>query len=346
MGETLQKRVNVRSLPAEFDGDLLKGITRIGSYQIDKKTPIGIGSTGYVLRARSKDQHRVALKLGFSSDPRAYAHHMEAARLQDRVASVTPHVPQVHETIAIPAHRITGEKVKRGQREGSFPLVVMEYVPGHPYSRILKRVSQHREREAIQDLWPIAVALDAAHEVGVVHRDVHSDNIVGPQKALKLVDFDIAVENGTRLVKEDAIGTLGYVAREQATVGAIQTGAIDIWQLGATLFEGVTDRQLFEVPDLKTNARVFKDGYATRLSARLATAGLSTPVQDVFMRAEASEPADRYPLAESLMYDFARAAGIPATTYIDLHPGQEQAVSAARRTTQISQKSRLVAAVA
>ena len=92
----------------------------------------------------------------------------------------------------------------------------------------------------------IALALDAAHRAGVVHRDVKPGNVkIRPDGTVKVLDFGLA-KIGTPSEAEDATiaGTAGYVSPEHARGKAVDKRT-DIWAFGVVLFEMVTGLQPF-----------------------------------------------------------------------------------------------------
>ncbi len=136
------------------------------------------------------------------------------------------------------------------------PYVAMEWLDGEDLA------SRHRRaplglREALEIARQIAAALDAAHRAGVVHRDIKPSNIfltaqpstsaappTGPSAIwAKLVDFGVALENDVRLTRTGVVvGTPAYMAPEQAKAEGTIDARVDIYSLGATLFELVAGR--------------------------------------------------------------------------------------------------------
>jgi len=133
-----------------------------------------------------------------------------------------------------------------GQLDEGEPYVAMEWLDGEDVAQ-----RQRREplllRDALEVAAQIADALQAAHDAGIVHRDVKPSNIFllrGTNEIrAKLVDFGVAAAEDTKLTQTGAIiGTPSYMAPEQAEGEAAVDARADIYSLGATLFELVSGR--------------------------------------------------------------------------------------------------------
>jgi hypothetical protein len=129
------------------------------------------------------------------------------------------------------------------------PYVAMEWLDGEDLA------SRHRRaplglRDALEVARQIAVALDMAHRAGVVHRDIKPSNIflvsqpAAPSAIFaKLVDFGVALEDDVRLTRTGVVvGTPAYMAPEQARAEGSVDARVDIYSLGASLFELVAGR--------------------------------------------------------------------------------------------------------
>jgi serine/threonine-protein kinase len=134
-----------------------------------------------------------------------------------------------------------------GEDEGSAYLV-MELVPGEALSSILDREKTHPAKQVISIIAQNALALDAAHREGLVHRDVKPGNLlITPSGHVKITDFGIArVANQVSLTQTGQVmGTVQYLAPEQAT-GKAATAAGDIYSLGIVAYEALAGRRPFK----------------------------------------------------------------------------------------------------
>ena len=121
------------------------------------------------------------------------------------------------------------------------PYLVMELVDGEPLSAILERRGRLPADVTMDIVGQAASALDAAHQAGIVHRDIKPGNLlITANGTTKITDFGIAKARQAQALNLTAtgivMGTALYVSPEQAT-GATVTGASDIYSLGVVAYE-------------------------------------------------------------------------------------------------------------
>ncbi|GLW10411.1 hypothetical protein Misp01_55390 [Microtetraspora sp. NBRC 13810] len=132
-----------------------------------------------------------------------------------------------------------GETVTSGGRMAAF--VVMRLLDGTP---LADRITEGPLpwREAVTIAARVATVLAAAHERGIVHRDVTAENVLITPDGSKLLDFGIAAFVGEQVDERVAeYGTPPYVAPERLA-GAITDPAVDVYSLGVLLFEMLVGR--------------------------------------------------------------------------------------------------------
>ncbi|MEU7430494.1 serine/threonine-protein kinase [Streptomyces sioyaensis] len=129
------------------------------------------------------------------------------------------------------------------------PCIVMEYIPSVTLGDLLKRDGALPPGEAARIGCGMAAALRAAHDAGVLHRDVKPANVLlGSAGRIVLTDFGIAVQTGTPSLTRtgELVGSIPYLAPERLRSGTAEPGpACDLWSLGATLYEAVEGRPPF-----------------------------------------------------------------------------------------------------
>lgn len=182
-----------------------------------------------------------------------------------------------------------------GEQDGS-PYLVMEYVTGGT----LKQKLGGRPmpwREAIRTIIPVAHALSAAHDQGIIHRDVKSSNIlIAKNGDPMLSDFGVArmteVEDTLELTGTGVgVGTPEYMSPEQAQ-GRQVDGRSDLYSLGVVLYEMCTGRKPFQAET--PMAVVWKLASEPLPSPRQFLKDLPEEVEGLLLKALARSPSNRY----------------------------------------------------
>jgi serine/threonine protein kinase len=165
--------------------------------------------------------------------------------------------------------------------------LIMEYVDGATLGQVIEREGPLSEPRAAGIAQQMLSILDAAHALGIVHRDIKPANImITAAGQVKLADFGIAhMVGGTRLTGSGVIGTPAYMAPEQLQ-GLDITPAVDLWALGATLYDAVAGRNPF---DRQTTAATFH----AILMADLPSAPCGPPLAPVITGLLVRDPAQR-----------------------------------------------------
>src|SRR6059058_5118599 len=222
--------------------DLLVGRT-IGHYKISKR--IGTGGMGEVYLATDITAGRQAalkiLPMRFTGDAERLKRFQQEAHTV--VALNHPNILTVYEI---------GE-------DHSTHYIASELIEGETLHQRLLR-GRMEFSEAVDIAIQVASALAAAHEAGIVHRDINPGNIMlRPDRYVKVLDFGIAKlaeqEAPATMPKDEALlpvetnlgsilGTVHYMSPEQACSGPVDKGS-DIWSLGVVLYEMATGHQPF-----------------------------------------------------------------------------------------------------
>lgn len=138
------------------------------------------------------------------------------------------------------------------QSEDGHLIMVMEYVAGGDLFGLMERRTLAIP-EIIEYGRQIAVALEAAHQAGLIHRDIKPQNVMVSQDStgktlLKLIDFGIAADHVSQTQTSVARrGSIGYAAPEQwIRAGKSLDGRADLYSLGVTLYKMLTGRMPYE----------------------------------------------------------------------------------------------------
>ncbi|MET9339747.1 Stk1 family PASTA domain-containing Ser/Thr kinase [Nonomuraea sp. NPDC003804] len=132
--------------------------------------------------------------------------------------------------------------------DGDVVYLSMEYVPGKTLRDVLRSRGRLPAREALEIMIPVLAALGAAHQQGMVHRDMKPENVLLTDDGrVKVVDFGLAraIEATNQTRTGVMIGTIGYMSPEQVTTGGADVRS-DVYAAGIMLFELVTGRQPYD----------------------------------------------------------------------------------------------------
>jgi tetratricopeptide (TPR) repeat protein len=182
------------------------------------------------------------------------------------------------------------------------PFIVMEYLPGGTLGERTRRQPVAADA-ALAWLSQAAQALDGAHQLGIVHRDVKPANLLFDEREdLAVADFGIAriaddTESGMTATGT-VLGTAGYLAPEQA-LGQPAGPASDVYSLGVVGYELLTGARPFERGSDTAEAAAHINEPVPPASGRRA--GLPPAVDQVFERALAKDPGARYPSAAAFV---------------------------------------------
>lgn len=192
----------------------------------------------------------------------------------------------------------------------SVTYLVMEYVEGEALSRTLGKVGRLTAGRTMALVAQAADALQAAHDKGVVHRDVKPGNLlVRPNGTLVLTDFGIARSAmvGQLTAAGAVLGTASYISPEQAS-GSPATPASDIYSLGVVAYQCLAGHRPFEGESPIEIAMKH-----VREVARPLPADVPPVVRQVVERSMAKDPAARWPSAAALAAAARRAAAVAAS---------------------------------
>jgi eukaryotic-like serine/threonine-protein kinase len=194
---------------------------------------IGAGAMGVVYRARDRRlQREVALKFlpeGMGRDPAAEARFLQEARAA--AALNHPNITTLH---AI-------------EDDGGRPFLVMELVDGETLEERLARGGPLPVADAKSIAGQIAAGLSAAHDKGIVHRDIKLANVmITGDGRVKIMDFGIAkVPGGPAMTRAGStLGSAAYMSPEQVRGRSVDARS-DIWAWGVVLYELLTGRLPF-----------------------------------------------------------------------------------------------------
>lgn len=267
---------------------------------------IGQGGAARVYRARDGVLDRIVavklLRAEYGADQEFVARFYQEARA---VASLShPNIVDIYDY---------------GSHDGTY-FIVMQYVEGTDLKALLRREGRLAPPRAVAFADGALRALSAAHEHGIIHRDVKPQNLLVRARdgVVKLTDFGVARALGNAQVTAagTTFGTAHYMAPEQAEGGVIGP-ATDLYAVGVILYEALAGRLPYQGT---TPLQVILQHLRAPLPALTEFAPEVAPaLVAVVERALAKDPLARYPSAEVMRQalNAALTTGQPAPTLPD-----------------------------
>jgi eukaryotic-like serine/threonine-protein kinase len=305
-----------------------------GGYQLGRR--IGAGGMGLVYEARQVELDRtVALKV---LAPGLFA----SREARERFHAEAQAVARLDHPGIVPVYEV-------GEEDGQ-PFFSMRLISGGSLAERLKRGESFTFQRCVQILISLSRAVHYAHQRGVLHRDLKPGNVLLDEAGEPwLADFGLA-----RLIGRDSvmtrtqsmIGTPAYMAPEQAGASGEITTAIDVYGLGAILYELLSGRPPFGGSSTLQIVHQVIETEPSRLST--VRSDMPRDLETICLKCLAKDPRHRYASAAALSDDLERwLAGEPilarpaswsekTVKWIKRHPGWAAALLAISATAIIS----------
>lgn len=272
-------------------GDSVDERRQLGKYQIVEH--IATGGMGAVYKALVPETgHIVALKV-LSKEM--------AARpiMRERLRREAAHGAKL-------SHDHIVEVIEFGEFEGTY-FLAMEYVPGKNMQEYIDRRGKLAPDLAEYLLKQIVSALDQVHQHGLIHRDIKPSNILLMRKEgrpiAKLADLGLIRETSDeefRLTREGyTVGTVDYLAPEQARDSSLADIRSDIYSLGCTFYQMLTGSAPF--PEGTLPERLFKHAEIEPPDVRNANPKIPAKLAAICRRMLAKKPEQRYQTPADLL---------------------------------------------
>jgi serine/threonine protein kinase len=271
-----------------------QAVRRLAGSPYEIVRPLGRGGMGAVYLAFHRPTRRfVALKMLTRIGKRDNQYLSRFRREAAAAGSVT----HVHVVRALEAEQAAG-----------FCYLALEYLDGLDLARLVGRLGKLSIADACAIVRQAALGLQELHDCGIVHRDIKPSNLMLTRDGVvKVVDLGLALLNEHGPAHDDladseqCVGSLDYIAPEQAQDSRTVSRAVDLYGLGATLFHllsGVPPfaGKAFSSPVTKLLA--IADCAAPRLQERRAS--VPAELAAIVARLLAKNPAERFDSAAGL----------------------------------------------
>ena len=277
----------------------------VAGYRLEEL--LGRGGMGAVYRAEDlRLGRKVALKLLISD-------LAENQRFRERFLRESKIAASLDHAHIVPIYAA-------GEAEGQL-FLAMRFVEGYDLRTLIAREAPLQPRRALRLLEQVADALDAAHERGLIHRDVKPANVLIAERSGRehcyLADFGLTKQTASisgMTGTGELVGTVAYVSPEQIR-GEHPSDASDIYALAAVLYECLSGRVPYPRPS--AHAVLFSHLSEPPPRVREQRPELPPALDDVIARGMAKDAGERPSSATELVADAVRALTTgerPATT--------------------------------
>lgn len=181
--------------------------------------------------------------------------------------------------------------------------IVMEYIDGITLTEYIARQGVLKWRDAVHFTTQVLRALQHAHDRGIVHRDVKSQNVMLlSDGTIKVMDFGIARFNREtdKTMSEKAIGSVHYISPEQAR-GEMTDEKSDIYSVGVMLYEMLTGEKPFDGENPVSIA--IKHMQMTPKKITEINSSIPEGLEEITIKAMQKEPSKRYQTAGEMIKD-------------------------------------------
>ena len=181
--------------------------------------------------------------------------------------------------------------------------IVMEYIDGITLTEYIERQGVLKWRDAVHFTTQILRALQHAHDRGIVHRDIKSQNVMLlADGTIKVMDFGIAHFNREtdKTISEKAIGSVHYISPEQAR-GEVTDEKSDIYSVGVMLYEMLTGVKPFDGDNPVSIALKHMQTKPKKMTE--INSSIPEGLEEITMKAMQKEPSERYQTAGEMIKD-------------------------------------------
>jgi serine/threonine-protein kinase len=202
--------------------------------------------------------------------------------------------------------------VLTAEKQGDVFFIVMEYVQGETLEQIILRDGALDLTRALDFTCQICNAVDHAHKVGILHRDLRPGNmLVSDTGRLKVTDFGTSRFLEIAAYGTTVIGSPPYMAPEQFHGKAVF--ASDVYSIGVTMYQMLTGTLPYDTPAPSDIERLMRGELVT--APRLRNTKIPAAINDIVLKALHPDLTKRYQRASELLEDTLAARSAPVRRF-------------------------------
>ncbi len=279
---------------------LKEGVILGERYEI--MTRVGAGGMADVYKAQDRKLNRLVavkvMKAEFREDTSFVSKFQKEAEAAAKLSH--PNVVNVYDV---------------GEDRGLY-YIVMELIEGITLKNYIAKKGKLSVKEATSIAIQVSLGLEAAHNVGIIHRDVKPQNIIiSTDGKVKLSDFGIAKAINSNTITANVMGSVHYSSPEQVR-GGFSDAKSDIYSLGITMYEMVTGRVPFDGDT--TVSIAIKHLQEEIVPPSIYTPDLPYSLEQVILKCTQKNPERRYQTTGDLIEDLKRSLIDPQGNFVQI----------------------------
>jgi len=202
--------------------------------------------------------------------------------------------------------------------ENEFHYIVMEFIEGITLKTYIEKKGQLTFKEAASIAIQVGRGIEAAHNKGIIHRDIKPQNIIiSTEGKVKVTDFGIAKAATANTISSDVMGSVHYSSPEQARNGFVD-GKSDIYSLGIVMYEMITGRVPFDGES--TVAVAIQHLQEEMESPKTYAPELPISMEKIILKCTQKNPDRRYESITALLSDLRKSLISPDEDFVVIAP--------------------------
>ncbi|MBQ8279639.1 MAG: Stk1 family PASTA domain-containing Ser/Thr kinase [Roseburia sp.] len=202
--------------------------------------------------------------------------------------------------------------------ESEFHYIVMELIEGITLKTYIEKKGQLSFKEAASIAIQVGRGIEAAHNKGIIHRDIKPQNIIiSTEGKVKVTDFGIAKAATSNTISSDVMGSVHYSSPEQARNGFVD-GKSDIYSLGIVMYEMITGRVPFDGDT--TVAVAIQHLQEEMESPKTYAPELPISMEKIILKCTQKNPDRRYESITALLSDLRKSLISPDEDFVVIAP--------------------------